>query len=75
MTSTITISEKKYPDAKLLFTDTDSLVYHIVAEDVYSDFYMDKVLFDNSDYPESSNVLLVNSRMKRQVIQSHNLLV
>ena len=46
---------KKYPKAKLLFTDTDSLVYHIVTEDVYSDFYMDKHLFDNSDYPKSSN--------------------
>ena len=45
---------KKYPDAKLLFTDTDSLVYHIRAEDIYSDFYKDKALFDNSDYPESS---------------------
>ena len=45
---------KKYPEAQLLFTDTDSLVYHIVTEDVYSDFYMDKHLFDNSDYPKSS---------------------
>ena len=31
----------KYPDAKLLFTDTDSLCYHIETEDVYSDFYAD----------------------------------
>ena len=45
---------KKYPDAKLLFTDTDSLFYHIKAEDIYSDFYKDKDLFDNSDYPKSS---------------------
>ena len=37
---------KKYPGqkAQLLFTDTDSLVYNIKAEDVYSDFYTDKEL-------------------------------
>ena len=53
---------KKYPDAKLLFTDTDSLVYHIVAEDVYIDFYKDKALFDNSDYPESSKFYFDNNK-------------
>ena len=37
-------------DAKLLFTDTDSLVYEIKTEDVYEDFYQDKNLFDFSDY-------------------------
>ena len=45
---------KKYPDAKLLFTDTDSLVYHIKTEDVYEDLFADRHLFDNSDYPKSS---------------------
>ena len=30
-------------DAKLLFTDTDSLVYEIKTEDVYEDFYEDKI--------------------------------
>ena len=45
---------KKYPEAKLLFTDTDSLFYHIKAEDIYSDFFKDKARFDNSDYPKSS---------------------
>ena len=54
MTSITTISEKKYPEAKLLFTDTDSLFYHIKAEDIYSDFFKDKARFDNSDYPKSS---------------------
>ena len=47
--------KKKYGDeAKLLFTDTDSLTYEIEAEDVYQDFWNDKEKFDNSDYPESS---------------------
>ena len=36
-------------DAKLLFTDTDSLFYEIKTKDVYEDFYLDKVLFDFSD--------------------------
>ena len=38
-------------DAKLLFTDTESLVYEIKVEDVYEDFYEDKNLFDFSDNP------------------------
>ena len=38
-------------DAKLLFTDTDSLVYEIKTEDIYEDFYLDNDLFDFSDYP------------------------
>ena len=29
-------------DAKLLFTDTDSLVYEVKAKDVYEDFYQNK---------------------------------
>ena len=40
--------------ARLLFTDTDSLTYEIEVEDVYMDFWNDKGMFDNSDYPESS---------------------
>ena len=30
-------------DAKLLLTDTDSSVYEIKTEDVYEDFYQDKI--------------------------------
>ena len=37
-------------DAKLLFTDTDSLFYVIKTEDVYKDFYQDNNLFDFIDY-------------------------
>ena len=46
--------QKKYSDgAQLLFTDTDSLTYHIKTEDVYHDFLADRELFDNSDYPQN----------------------
>ena len=46
-------------DAKLLLTDTDSLVYEIECNsietnDVYEDFYKDKDLFGFSDYPQDS---------------------
>ena len=46
--------QKKYPDAQLLFTDTDSLTYHIKTEDIYRDFLADRELFNNSDYPPNS---------------------
>ena len=48
---------KSKSDAKLLFTDTDSLVYKIKTEDVYEDFYQDKNLFDFSNYPTKFRVL------------------
>ena len=45
--------EQKYGDkAKLLFTDTDSLMYEIQTEDFYKDISVDvKHRFDTSDYP------------------------
>ena len=47
------IKNKYGNKAKLLFTDTDSLTYEIEAEDVYSDFWNHKDMFDNSDYPSN----------------------
>ena len=41
-------------DAKLLFTETGSLVYEIKTEDVNEKFYQDKKLFDFNDYPLNS---------------------
>ena len=45
--------KRKYGDkAKLLFTDTDSLMYEIQTEDFYKDISVDvKLRFDTSDYP------------------------
>ena len=41
-------------DAKLLFTDKDSLTYKVKAEDIYEIFYKCKDLFDFSNYPKDS---------------------
>ena len=45
---------KKNFNAKLLFTDTDSLTYEIKSENVYEDFFKWKDLFDFSNYSKDS---------------------
>jgi len=46
--------KKKYKDnAKLLFTDTDSLCYCIKTENIYSDMKENSHLFDFSNYPKN----------------------
>ena len=55
--------KRKYT-AKLLFTDTDSLVYEIETKDVYEDFCEDKNLFDFSYCPQDSTFFdLVNKKV------------
>ena len=47
--------KKKYSNrVRFLFTDMNSLTHEIEAKDVYKDFWNDKDMFNNSDYPESS---------------------
>ena len=48
------IGTKHNNSAKLLFTDTGSLVYEIHRKDVYKDFYENKNLLDFSDFPQNS---------------------
>ena len=45
---------KKNFDAKLLFTDADSLTYEIKSENVYEEFFKWKDLFDFSNYSKDS---------------------
>jgi hypothetical protein len=46
------IKEKYGDKAKLLFTDTDSLTYHIQTDDLYKDINENKNYFDLSNYPK-----------------------
>ena len=47
------IKEKYNDKAKLLFTDTDSLMYEIETDDFYTDIQKDiKTKFDTSNYPK-----------------------
>ena len=48
-------TKNKYVNnSRLLFTDTDSLMYEIKTEDVYKDFSSDKEMFDFSNYSTKS---------------------
>ena len=48
------IQQKYGPKAKLLFTDTDSLMYEIETEDAYQEMYNDRELFDLASYPHTN---------------------
>ena len=45
---------KTFGNVKLLFTDTDSLVYEIRGDNVYEKCFKDRELFDFSGYPKDS---------------------
>lgn len=56
------IKNKYNSQAKLLFTDTDSLCYEITTEDVYRDMLEDSNLFDTSDYPKDHTLYSDNNK-------------
>jgi len=48
------VIRRQYGDrAQLLFTDTDSLCYHIKTADVYDDMLQQRDWYDTSDYPSN----------------------
>ena len=60
------IKEKYGDKAKLLFTDTDSLMYEIQTEDFYEDIAGDVgKWFDTSEYPEG---LPIRTGVNKKVI-------
>ena len=53
--------KNKYNDnAKLMYMDTDSLIYEIITNNIYSDLYENQHLFDlsiyNTSFPYYSNL-------------------
>ena len=58
MSSIISDIKNKYGNnSRLLFTDTDSLIYGIKMEDVYEDFSMDMKMFDFRNYSAESKCI------------------
>ena len=45
---------RKYPAAKLLFTDTDSLMYWVETADLYKELFADRDYFDFASYDKKS---------------------
>ncbi|XP_075225352.1 uncharacterized protein LOC142333778 [Lycorma delicatula] len=56
--------EKYGHNINLLMTDTDSLMYHIVTDNVYNDILHDIDRFDTSDYPRD-HACFSNTNKKR----------
>ena len=59
---------KKKIDAKLLFGNTDSLVYEIEGEDFYEDVYSDKDLFDFFDLTNKKVIAKMRDEFKGEII-------
>ena len=49
----------RYPEALMMTTDTDSLLYHIKTDDLYKDFQQDPLIqkqIEFSNYPKNHDL-------------------
>ena len=60
-----TIKDRYHDKAQLLFTDTDSLCYHIKTDDLNSDRREDLAKYDTSNYPKDHSLYL--SKFKKEI--------
>lgn len=67
------IKQKYGNKSRLLFTDTDSLCYHIETEDFYKDIEPDKLkYFDTSNFPEKHSLFSKVNEKKVGVFKEEN---
>ena len=66
---------KTFIDVKLLFTDTDNLVYEIKGGNVYEQCFKDKQMFDFSGYSKDTAKCWVKQKINLMVLKFMNLLV
>ena len=55
------IKNKYGNNSRLLFTDTDSLMYESKTEDVYKDFSNNKNMFDFNNYLPKSKIMIIKT--------------
>ena len=55
------IKSKYNSKSKLLFADTDSLMYETKTKDVYEDFSREKEMFDSSSYSTSQSSMIIQT--------------
>ena len=60
------IKNKYENKSKLLFTDTDSLMYEIKTENVYEDFSSNKEKFDFSNIQLTRNTMMTQTKKQKQ---------
>ena len=54
------IKSKYGKKATLIYSDTDSLIYLIITDDIYDDMVQDNDMFDFSDYPKDHKLYQMN---------------
>jgi hypothetical protein len=66
------MKQKYDANAKLLFTDTDSLCYEVKTHDIYKDMLEDAELFDTSEYAQDHLLYSIKTRKMKHIWNSNS---